>query len=370
MSEPRILFYVKRNLHLPHLEPIARRLVELAPDVDARVSAPPYLPPSDVQPGHGLPEAERRALRERGLNWLAHDRVNEWSADAVVMADADFAGRPWARRLVNVNHGLISKGWYYTNRPGVQRENAADLICVPGPHHAAVLRRVLHTPVLATGLVKFDPVGRGELTKERARAALGLPAHGEVVLFAPTFNYELSAVPVLTDRVRELTRGGRHLLIKLHGMASPVWGQLYRTLARIEERIHFIEDLDLVPPLVASDVVISDVSSAFMEAIALGRPVVLVDNPLQARYIGYDPNDIEYAWRHVGLRASTAEDTLRAVERSFARPEEKAELRREYGRKLAGEIDGRAAERAARAILRLVRAEVPAPAPETSTHPG
>ncbi|MCB2213462.1 CDP-glycerol glycerophosphotransferase family protein [bacterium] len=359
---PRILFYIKRNLHLPHVEPILRWMETHTPEVQVRVSAPPWIAPTEGLPGTGLTAAEIDAVKAKGLQWLPYGEIADWSPDATIMADADYAGLHWPGKLVNVNHGLISKGWYYTNKPGVQRENQGDLICVPGPYHAEVLTPMLSKPVVATGLVKFDPVGRGELTQQTARTMFGLPLAAEVVLLAPTFNMELSAVPVLADRARELVhaaagRGDRHLLIKLHGMAPPVWQEMYRLLAALEQRIHYVDSADLTPSLMAADVVISDVSSAYMEAIALDRPVVLVDNPLQTRYFNYDPNDIEYRWRDVGVRAKTVDEALAAVDHCFANPEEKVDARRTYGRKLVGDIDGRASERAALAILTLLERE-------------
>jgi hypothetical protein len=357
MKQPGILFYVKRNLHLPHVEPILRWLETNVPEAELRVSAPPWVAATEGLPGNGLTADEINEITAKNLSWLPYDEIRNWSPDATIMADADYAGLFWSGKLVNVNHGLISKGWYYTNKPGVQRENLADLVCVPGPHHAEVLTPVLNTPVVATGLVKFDPVGRGELTRSSARRELGIPDGAEVVTLAPTFNMELSAVPVLVDKARELVKDGRHLIVKLHGMAPPVWKELYQLLALLEPRIHYVDSSDLTPSLMAADVVISDVSSAFMEAIALDRPVVLVDNPLQTRYFNYDPDDIEYRWRDVGIRAKTADEVLTAVDHCFEHPEEKTELRKRYGNKLVGDIDGRASERAAIAILTLLECE-------------
>ncbi len=357
MSDPRILFYLKRNLHLPHLEPILRWLEVNVPSALIKVSAPPWIAPTEGLPGSGLTSEEIEQIKAKALDWLPYEDLAKWSPDATIMADADYAGLHWSGKLVNVNHGLISKGWYYTNKPGVQRENQADLICVPGPHHASVLAPMLSKPVIATGLVKFDPVGNGELTRESARNSFDLPPDAEVVALAPTFNMELSAVPVLADRARELVKNGRHLLIKLHGMAPPVWQEMYRLLAMLEERIHYVESSNLTPTLMAADVVISDVSSAFMEAIALDRPIVLVDNPLQTRYFNYDPDDIEYRWRDVGLRANNADEIMAAVDRCFVNPSEKSDLRKMYGHRLVGDIDGHASERAALAILTLLGCE-------------
>ena len=349
----RILFYAKRNLHLPHMEPVRRWLADNAAGVEIRVSSPPYSPPRESLPGVGLTDEQIRRLEKDGIEWIPESDILDWGPDATVFADADLGGIFWGGKFINVNHGLISKGTFYTTSPNVLRENALHMICTPGQHHADVLRKVVKPPVVATGFVKFDPIGRGELTKGSARERFGIPVDSEVITFAPTFNLELSAVPVLSDRIRELLddKPNRHLLIKLHGMAPSVWVEMYRLLSVIEPRIQFIEDTDLTPALIAADVVISDVSSAFMEAIALDKPVVLVDNPLQTTFAHYDPNDIEYSWRHVGLRASTVEQTIAAVERSFLHPEEKAELRAEYGPKLVGPIDGKAAERAAKQVL-------------------
>ncbi|MFH0881752.1 MAG: CDP-glycerol glycerophosphotransferase family protein [bacterium] len=357
----RILFYAKRNLHLPHMEPVRQWLAENAPEAEIRVSSPPYSPPRESLPGEGLTSGQIQELESSGIVWMPEADIPKWSPEATVLADADLGGIFWGGKLINVNHGLISKGTFYTNAPNVLRENALDLICVPGKHHAEVLSRVLKPPVIATGFVKFDPIGRGELTRVSARKSFGIPEDREVVTFAPTFNLELSAVPVLADRVRELIANhpNRHLLIKLHGMAPSIWVEMYRLIAMIVERIHFVESVDLTPALIAADVIISDVSSAFMEAIALDKPVVLVDNPLQTSFAHYDPNDIEYAWRHVGLQTSTVEETLAAVERSFENPGEKAELRAMYGPRLVGPIDGKAAERAAREVLHATGMPLP-----------
>lgn len=356
----RILFNIRRNLHLPHLLPLFEWFRSRMPEIETACSAPPYLPARDCMPGLGIDDAGRKALAERGLPFLPPERVAGWQPDVTILADADFAGINWGGIIVNVNHGLICKGTFYTKQAAVLRENGADLVCVPGSYHAGVLREVLRKPVIATGFAKFDPVGRGELTRDSARQELGLGSGDRVVLFAPTYNFELSAVPLVRDRVRRLTVDGTKLLIKLHGMSAPEWREMYHLLELLDENITFLESMDITPAIVAADVVISDVSSAFMEAIALDRPVVLVNNPLQRTFHHYDPNDIEYRWRDVGLEVSSAEEMIEAVRRSFVFPEEKAGRRRHYGPMLVGPIDGLATERAALAILQHVRERVSA----------
>ena len=348
-----ILFYAKRNLHLPHLEPIRRWISSNCPSIEWTYSSPPYVPSREGIPGCGFDRREMQSLDEQGIAWIPQEKIINFAPDVTVMADAEFAGINWGGKIVNVNHGLICKGTFYTEAPTVRRENGADLICVPGPYHEQILNQAINRPVYVTGLVKFDPIGRGELTRESARRDLELPDEARVVLFAPTFNLELSAVPVVVDRIRELADDETHVLVKLHGMSPANWVELYRLISLLEDHVHYIDEMDVTPCLVAADVVISDVSSAFMEAVALDRPVVLVNNPLRKSFKLYDPQDIEYSWRDVGLQVETATEMIAAVERCFANPLEKALIRAEYGPKLVGKVDGLAAERAALAILHV-----------------
>lgn len=349
----RILFYARRNLHLPHMEPI-RQWMNDSTNAEVIVASPEYVPSREGRPGIGLDEAHVRYLAKKNVPLIRDSEVAAWKPDVTVMADADFGSITWGGKIANVNHGLISKGFYYTASPHVHRENTAHLICVPGSYHAEVLKKVLHTTVIATGFAKFDPIGKGELTKESARKRYGIPVENDVVLFAPTFNLELSGVPVIRERIREIAqKENRWVLIKLHGMAPSIWTEMYELIARLDERVIYVTDDDITPSMVAADVVISDVSSTMMEAIALDRPVVLVDNPLQQSYFNYDASNIEYAWRDAGLRAATADEVLEAVNRSFEDPDEKRGLRREYGPRLVGPIDGNAAQRAGEAILAL-----------------
>jgi len=274
----------------------------------------------------------------------------------IVMADADFGNgiHELGAKIVNVNHGLISKGCFYSDSPLTQRENSADLICVPGPYHREALRRTVFKPILVSGLVKFDSVFRGELTRDAVLNQMGIDPDKKVILFAPTFNRELSAVPVVTDSVHEWIDDDTHLIIKLHGMSPPEWVELYRLITADDPRISLTDELDLTPYLVAADVMVSDVSSAFMEFMALDKPVVLVNSPLRARFVGFDPRDIEYAWRDVGIEVDYVEEIPAAIKRCLENPAEKSGKRRLYGPRLIGPVDGRASERIGEALLSMM----------------
>ena len=103
-----------------------------------------------------------------------------------------------------------------------------------------------------------------------------------------------------------------------------------------------------------ADVMVSDVSSAFMEFILLDKPVVLFNNPNQTEYVNYDPKDIEYAWRDVGIQASNMEEVLSGVKRSLANPTEYSHKRKFYGDQLITARDGKSSGRIIDAVKELL----------------
>ena len=356
----KILFLSLRNLHLPHLLPIYKWMERnLEPGFELFISSPEYAPSEAERAGHGLPGEEVQRLISEGVNWIAWERMLSPRPDVIVMADAPFeAVAKLGTKIVNVNHGLISKGYYYSDNPIVLRENDADLICVPGPFHRDSLKRLVHKPILVSGLVKFDRVFNGEIVRDEVLRRWGIDPKAKVVLFAPTFNLELSSVPVVTDSVSSWIGDGEFLLIKLHGMSPPEWVEMYRLIAELDSRIKIIDDIDITPALVAADVMVSDVSSAFMEFVALDKPVVLVNNPLRTRYIGFDPRDVEYQWRGVGIEVNRKEEVAGAVRRALDHPEELSQKRQACAERLAGPRDGRAAERIGQGIYDLAHKRV------------
>jgi len=202
-------------------------------------------------------------------------------------------------------------------------------------------------------VVKFDRVFNGELKRDKILESWSIDPAKKVVLFAPTYNPELGGVPIVTADVRRWAAEGLEVIIKLHGMSPPEWVDLFKYISLVEPNIHLIEGQDITPALVAADVVVSDVSSAFIEAVALNRPVVLINNPGRIRYPMFDPRDIEYLYRDVGEEVEKREDVLPAILREIEKPENRFLQRTRAAGDLAGPVDGRASERIGKGILKL-----------------
>lgn len=358
MSQHKILFFILRNLHLPHLFPIYRQIEQNSTaEFECMFSSAPLIESTAEMPGYGI---ENSILIDQGIPSeivLSFEQIQDYAPDVIIMADADYRSGidQIGAKIVNVNHGLISKGAFYTDAPLIERENIADLICVPGEFHREKLKRYVQKPVLVSGLTKFDPVWSGELQRDDILRGYGIDPGRKVVLYAPTFTPELSSVPMVTDSVAKWVDSEMQLLIKLHGMSPPEWVELYRLMADKHANISFIDEMDLTPAMVAADLMVSDVSSAFMEFAALDKPVVLINNPRRTSFVGFDPRDVEYAWRDIGVEADNPAEVPTLIKEELANPERLSEKRMTYSGRLVGPRDGKASERIVNGVREILR---------------
>ncbi len=346
----RVLFYAERNLHLPFLEPIHDYMAAYY-DVQLAFAAPPYQQPRSGATGYGLDSPTTERLKAKSA---FYEHPDEFQPDIIVVADTCFYPIRNKCRIVNVGHGLISKGWFYTDSPVVRRENIADLICVPGVWHKQILQKNIFVPIHVTGFIKSDALfrcGTYEISSFFRKHAI--PENVKIVLFAPTFNDELSAVPCVKERICELIEEKTVVLIKLHNMTDPKWVNIYERLAKQEKNIFLIDDNDFTAAMTCADVMISDVSSAYVEFMLLDKPVVLFNNPMQRNYDQHDENNIEYKVRDAGIQVGSIEELKLAVKLSLADPDEYSQKRQSYAELINCKIDGKCAQRAARAIMQL-----------------
>lgn len=347
----KVLFYIQRNLQLPFLEPVQEQLLQLCPTIETAFCAPSFIAPQNGQPGWGLEQEEIRRLQQKARFVRT---VEGFAPDITVFADACTNVFNCGKRVF-VGHGIISKGGFYTESPLVRRENLADLICVPGPWHKRILEKNVFSPIVVTGFIKSDRLfGVKSATRSAFCRQYNIPVDAKIILYAPTFNEELSAIPCLGEEIARVCEPDRYLLIKLHTMTDVSTAESHRSLALAHPRIRYIEDIDVTPAMAAADLMISDVSSVLVEFMALDRPVIAVNNPRQKEYPYYCATDIEYKVRDACQQVSSVVELLDAVNQALLQPDLLAEKRRYYADELCYLRDGRAAKRVATALLDLV----------------
>lgn len=304
---------------------------------------------------NGNSHALARHLLSLGVPVTSHP--GQRPADVTFVADT-VGGRVRGCGLIaNVGHGTISKGYYFTDSVWTERENWVDLLCVPGDYAADRFRSILRTRVVPTGMPKLDPVFGGRYTREALCAQYQIDPAKRIVLYAPTFNEDLSSVYSFEGRFAEIAAPDREVLIKLHGSTKAATVDAYRALAARTPGLTFVDDPNIAPSLGGADVMISDVSSVFMEFMALDKPVILFDHPQMRRYHGYNADDIEHAWRDLGTRTTDIDSTLAALNTIAVHGDDKSSVRQRYAAQLFADRSGHASERVWDAVL-ATRAEL------------
>jgi len=349
-TKAKLLFYIERNLHVPFLEPIFDAFAALD-NYDLAWCTVPYLEPAEGRTGMGLEPQEIQRLGGKGR--FIGD-IAAYGPDITICADA-CTHLKGCGKLVFVGHGMISKGGFYTDSALVRRENRADLICVPGLRHREILLRNVFSPITVTGFVKSDTLHGSEAIGicSDFLYRYAIPSGKRVILFAPTFNEELSAIPCVGERIAELCDDRTILLIKLHTMTDMAWVRRYRALAAANPAVRYIDDVDASPAMLAADLLISDVSSVVLEFMFLDKPVIVVNNPRMQEYPHYRPNDIEYQVRDACLQVEDLEGLKAAVARSWKNPDELSARRMGYAADYSYGRDGGSVRRIVQAIRQL-----------------
>ncbi len=343
-----ILFYIERSLHLPFLEPIEEylRVNGLA---RTAFSAPPFFSGRPGIPQWGLVPDEIARLEEKApffpepLNFSPH---------VTIVADACHFRIPEIENVINVGHGMICKGAFYTDADITRRENLSRMLLVPGPWHRSRLGSNVAVPIKVTGFIKSDQLfGPKAQTRAEFLSRLDIDPDKRIVLFAPTYNPELSAMHCVAEGIRKVADKDTVLLIKLHNMSEPHWKDLYGRIASAHPNIFYLDDADYSGMMHAADLMISDVSSIFIEFLLLDKPVILFNNPRIKEFPYYHPEDIEYKTRDAAVQVASLDELLKAVSSELAHPRKRSAIRQRYAMALDLGRDGLSAERAGQAIL-------------------
>jgi hypothetical protein len=176
--------------------------------------------------------------------------------DIVICCDEKSAAPPAPLRIC-VFHGLASKGQAFSTARAADFLRGNTIYAVPGTYYANLLAKlgVPDERIWVIGLTKLDGMQRN-------------------ILFAPTHNDQLSAIPVIKNRIYELP----NVRVQLHMYLRKPELRMHQSLAA-----HYpLHDTDhsSAENLEWADTVIGDFGSIIVEAISLGKQSVQVVNPL------------------------------------------------------------------------------------------
>jgi len=215
------------------------------------------------------------------------------------------------------------------------------------------------------GMPKVDRLVDGTYDRDEEVRKLGLDPARPTVLLAPTWLRRSVMQEQGEELLARLADGPWNFLIKLHDRFFDPRYNLPDWRARLRAfegrgNCAVIDDYDAVPTMIASDVMISDVSSIANEFTLLDRPLVflkLLDIPRLKRQ--YPRLDLDTWGQRTGEIASGARECVAAVERAIGDPGQRSEIRRAAAEDIFFHR-GSATEAALRALYDIIELDPPA----------
>lgn len=185
------------------------------------------------------------------------------------------------------------------------------------------------------GYPKADCLVDGSLQRAPILENLGLDPARPTILYAPTWSPASSLNTMGEDVIRGLLSLGTNLIVKLHDRSRDLrerYSGGVDWVARLKPllpagRATLASGYDISPYLVASDVMVTDHSSAGFEYLLRDRPIVRIHRPALLTLANVHPDYAELL-ASVSETVETARAVMEAVGRGLENPTARAEDRR------------------------------------------
>ena len=216
------------------------------------------------------------------------------------------------------------------------------------------------------GMPKVDCLVNGSLHRETILAGLGLDPARPTVLYAPTWS-RASSLNLMGERlIGQLAALPINVIVKLHDRSRDPrarysggvdWpARLAPLLSRAHTRL--ADGANITPLLAASDVMISDHSSAAFEYLLLDRPLVRIELPELIREANVH-HDYVQLLADASHNVTSPEGAVRAVEGAIEDPTPLSRVRRTVAADLFYR-PGSASARCAAALYDVLELDIPA----------
>jgi hypothetical protein len=257
--------------------------------------------------------------------------------DAYVASDFMWAALPRGTRRIQVFHGVGGK--YGFDAPTEPMREWHRIFFVNGRRLRNVIAAGALDPdspaIRLIGMPKTDCLVDGSLQRDAILASLGLDTDRPTILYAPTWSPASSLNAMGVTLLERLAGMPVNVIVKLHDRSRdprPRYSGGVDWVARLQPllepgRIALAPGHDSSPYLVASDVMITDHSSAGFEFLLCDRPIVRIHRP-QLIELANIHRDYVSLLASVADSVETAEEALRAVERGLANPAARSADRR------------------------------------------
>jgi CDP-glycerol glycerophosphotransferase (TagB/SpsB family) len=246
--------------------------------------------------------------------------------------------------------GMRHGAYHFKEFVSADRYNAFDIYFVTSRREVALARARGITTACVGGFPKLDPAFNGSISVETLssyRHKLGIGAARQTIIFTTTWNESgSSAIERWIDRLPELVND-YCVLVTVHQWVS----RHYKDRLKRMPGISYIEDKDILPYLMVSDLMIGDSSSIIAEFCALDKPMITFRVPPGRRW----SEEIENMLNEITIRIDTFDELKPAIEEALDNPDALSSKRRDYTRMMFDDLDGKHAER----IVERLRARFP-----------
>ncbi len=279
------------------------------------------------------------------------------------------SGKPRSSRLtVQLFHGLA--GWGMTKWASEQQHDIfrpfTDLF-ITGP----MLQNTLTSNAVLTleptiqfhsvGYPKTDSLFDGVFSKHNICKDLGLDSSKPLILYAPTWEKEASLHTDGISIIRTLAKEDVNILVKLHPNSyfakgeceyqGVRWLREMEALERRHPNLRNIRAFNSNPYLVASDLLITDVSGIGFEFLLLNKPIIYWRCPKFENTHGL--SDLQTEAYGVGRTVETPEKLQRAIFTELDPSSQNTQARKKFAETLVYN-PGTASAAAAREIHKLL----------------
>ena len=270
--------------------------------------------------------------------------VRDYNPD-VVLVPGNIVPHYWPGLKVQVFHGLDEevKGFY--NITGF-----FDLYCTAGPimteNFLKIAKQKKHFLVKETGWPKLDPVYKNEWgfsdQKDKLIKQYKLIPELPVILYAPTFPPKYTSAPDLLDSINKLKNCKYNWIIKFHSLMDQSIRERYKKLESNNFRV--VDELNILPFMAGSDIMITDTSSVAYEFLHFNRPLITYQ---------------AIARRDKGINIQDPSELSPAIERSLNDPNEFSQNRESCLQDIHPYFDGNSSNRILKGIAEILANELP-----------
>ena len=273
-------------------------------------------------------------------NQLKSNReVHDYNPD-VVLVPGNVVPHYWPGLKVQIFHGLDEevKGFYTIT-------GFFDLYCTTGPvmteTFLKIAKRKKHFLVEETGWPKLDYIfkNKGNFTDQKNQLIkqYGLNPELPVLLYAPTFPAKYTSAPDLLGAIKNVNNGKYNWIIKFHPLMDKTTQEQYKQLENKYLRV--VDELNILPIMAGSDLMITDTSSVAYEFLSFDRPLITYQ---------------ALARKDKGINIQKPTELSTAIEQSLMKPDEFSINRVSCLREIHPYSDGSSSDRMLQAIARIL----------------